>query len=258
MPKYRKLHTKIVDSIDFNEMPSETCRLFWVLLPTQLDREGRGLNNLSWLKSKVFPLREDLSLDDIAEIMWWLVNRKMIIEYCVGDRDYFFVPTFIEYQGDTHKEAESNFPAPVYDPPSKLLETGSRLTPEEVKAEVAATPEPVNMAESEIDSFLKHWETLFPDKAQPRRKTITDKFKTRIKEKYFYDNWLKALGRAAKSNYLKDESWFTALWFLKNDENWEKCLDGNYDGSKSPHQKKVDQNRKVIKRVAQEYVDDEL
>ena len=109
----------------------------------------------------------------------------------------------------------------------------------------------------ELLSFLKHWKTLFPDKPQPRKKTISKRFKTRIKEKYFYDNWLKALGVAAESRLCKDSGWFTALWFLKNDTNWEKCLDGNYADGLDPQQQKINRNREVITKVAQEYVDDE-
>ena len=51
MPKYRKLHTKTVESLDLNEMPDDLTRLMWVLLPLALCREGRGLHSGAYLQS---------------------------------------------------------------------------------------------------------------------------------------------------------------------------------------------------------------
>jgi hypothetical protein len=41
MPQWRKLHTKVVESIDVNSMPDGCTRLLWILLPTEFCREGR-------------------------------------------------------------------------------------------------------------------------------------------------------------------------------------------------------------------------
>ena len=35
MPRYRKLHTKTLESLDINDMPDDFCRLFWTLLPLE-------------------------------------------------------------------------------------------------------------------------------------------------------------------------------------------------------------------------------
>ncbi len=48
-------------------------------------------------------------------------------------------------------------------------------------------------------------------------------------KRHFRERWREALGRARDSKFLADSRWFTAAWFLHNDGNWEKCLDGNYD-----------------------------
>lgn len=150
MPKYRKLYTKTVDSLDINDMPDDFTRLFWVLLPLALDREGRGMDNLAWLKSKVFPLRLDVTGDMICDAMAWWESRKMIERYQGNGRSYFWVPTFAKYQGNTVKEAASEFPAPPgwtepqrapdVPPPdlgerSDIGEDYSRPTPELVKSE---------------------------------------------------------------------------------------------------------------------------
>lgn len=72
---------------------------------------------------------------------------------------------------------------------------------------------------------------LFPEKPLPRtnNSTLVSKTKTRSKSKHFLDNWEKALNRASKSPLCHESPWFNLDWFLKNDNNYEKCLNGNYD-----------------------------
>ena len=72
---------------------------------------------------------------------------------------------------------------------------------------------------------------MFPSKPQPRptNKTLCKKLTTRLKEAEFRDTWIAAMTRASKSTWCNEGGWFTLDWFLKNDDNWRKCLDGNYD-----------------------------
>ena len=120
MPRYRKLYTKTVESLDLNDMPDDFHRLFWVLLPLALCREGRGLDNPAWLKSNLFPLRTDIGQEDVATAFAWFTERGMAVPYTAEGRDYFYVPTFHKYQGSTVKEAESNYP-----PPPRVAQTGT-------------------------------------------------------------------------------------------------------------------------------------
>ena len=53
---------------------------------------------------------------------------------------------------------------------------------------------------------------------------------TRWKDPYFRENFEAAMARASKSIFLKTKfKGFNIKWFLTNDNNWEKCLIGNYD-----------------------------
>jgi hypothetical protein len=83
------------------------------------------------------------------------------------------------------------------------------------------------------------WKKYFPKKSQPRpdNKPLKNKLATRRKDGYFRDKWEVAMARASKSPFLQESNWFTLGWFLKNPENWEKCLDGNYDGKQGTKQK---------------------
>ncbi len=123
MPKYRKLHTKTVESLDINDMPDDFTRLMWVLLPLGLCSEGRGLDNPAWIKSKIFPLRLDVTPEMIGAAMDWYAHRGMVRRYTVDGRDYFCIPTWHKYQGDTQREAESDYP-----PPPEMDKQNSRPT----------------------------------------------------------------------------------------------------------------------------------
>jgi hypothetical protein len=129
MPQYRKLHGKIRDSDDVNEMPDDFTRLLWTWLILVLDREGRGIYNAQWIRSKVFPLRQDVTNERVSSAMEWYRSRDMLVVYTSKSRDYFFVPSFHEYQGDTKKEAVSVLPGPDPD----LLRTYSRPTPDQTQ-----------------------------------------------------------------------------------------------------------------------------
>lgn len=113
MPKWRKLHVKATESLDINEMPDDFHRLLWIMLPLGIDRRGRGLDTPSWIKSKVMTVREDVTPEMITTAMDWYASHEMIERYNANGRAYFWIPTWHAYQGDTSKEAESNFPAPL-------------------------------------------------------------------------------------------------------------------------------------------------
>jgi len=121
MPHYRKLHTKILESLDVNDMPDDFTRLFWLLLPLALCREGRGIDNPRWLAAKLFPLRTDVTPEQITTAFDWLCDRGMIVRYSdstaahgepLEPRPYFYLPNWRKYQGNTERESPSDYPEP--------------------------------------------------------------------------------------------------------------------------------------------------
>ena len=137
MPQWRKLHTKTVESLDLHDMPDDFTRLLWMMLPLGLDRCGRGLDNASWIKAKVMPLREDVTCQMISDALGWYEQHEMIERYHVNGRSYFWIPTWHKYQGDTSKEAESNFPAPSsYEPYQKQCKSEDNGTEQGSQEEV--------------------------------------------------------------------------------------------------------------------------
>jgi hypothetical protein len=133
MPRYRQLHTKIVDSEDFSAMPDDFCRMFWMLLTIIVDSEGRGIDNSAWIRSKMFPLREDVNARQITGAVDWLEGRGMLIRYQSKGRGYFYLPTFKQYQSGLDREAKSVLPTP------EQLTTNSGVKQEEVLYSASAS-----------------------------------------------------------------------------------------------------------------------
>lgn len=79
-----------------------------------------------------------------------------------------------------------------------------------------------------VVDILRVWKNLFPSKPQPRAttKSLQAKIAARWKDQDFRENWELALETASKSETLNRESWFDFSFFVRNDTNYQKCLDG--------------------------------
>lgn len=116
---WRKLHSKILDSKDFNGLPTDFDRLVWVLIPLVLDREGRGIDDSVWLKSRLFPMRRDVTYEQIESSMTEFEHKGMIERYKVSEECYFCVPTFTKYQTIHPRETASTIPPKTNDSRAK-------------------------------------------------------------------------------------------------------------------------------------------
>ena len=114
-PTYRKLHARILESQDIADMPDDFCRLVWTWLPLILTSDGTTIYDARYLRSRLFPLRDDVTSEQVADVFAWLEERGMILPYEDKGRRYLLVPTFARYQGDTSREADSTFPKPPTD-----------------------------------------------------------------------------------------------------------------------------------------------
>ena len=87
-------------------------------------------------------------------------------------------------------------------------------------------PETTTETTTDIKDTLTLWKELFPNKPQPRatNKSLQNKLRTRRKDAFFVENWELALQRASRISGLHKDAWFTLEYFLRNDDNWEKCL----------------------------------
>lgn len=115
MPTYRKLHARILESQDIADMPDDFHRLVWTWLPLILTSDGTTIYDARYIRSRMFPLRDDVTAERVATVLEWFESRGMVLPYDGDGRRYMFVPTFNKYQGDTSREASSTFPKPPAD-----------------------------------------------------------------------------------------------------------------------------------------------
>ncbi|MHB1357009.1 MAG: DnaD domain protein [Anaerolineae bacterium] len=158
MTKYRKLHTKILESEDVNAMPDDFTRLTWSYLMLVVDSEGRALDNTANLRSKTYPLRVDVTIEMVKSAMDWFANHGMIKRYEVNGKHYLVQCKFREYQGDTSKEAKSIYPDPPSSAAPELVWSEAGVGPElgqsSEQPEAAATTETSTTAEPKAEAEL--------------------------------------------------------------------------------------------------------
>ena len=105
---------------------------------------------------------------------------------------------------------------------SQKRETDIDTDTEEDTEEEGSSP-PVSPA----IELLEHWKVCFPEKPQPRpdTKAIQAKVRSRWKSEHFREHWREAMTRASQSSTLHKDSWFDFRFFVRNDDNYQKCLD---------------------------------
>lgn len=131
MPRYRKLPTCTLDSPDVAAMPDDFTRLTWLFLPLICTRDGTTYDNATFLRSKLYPLREDVTVEQVQAAIEWYKARGMIGSYEANGRSYLFLVNWVKYQGKTEREAESNLPPP---PTQELSQTCSGVNQELVES----------------------------------------------------------------------------------------------------------------------------
>lgn len=86
---------------------------------------------------------------------------------------------------------------------------------------------PKTSLNDEVEAIFAAWERYFPGKPQPRRTADQrGKVRERLKSRHFQDSYESALATAANSPTLQDESWFSFDFFVRNENNYQKMLDG--------------------------------
>lgn len=267
MADYRQIHMQMWSDAWFAELEPE-AKLLWVYLFSNLRTSVSGLYELP-LRFIAFEtgidrktvqqhLNEFEAADKImydGTVMWIKTMQKYNATESVKvktriEKDVERVSdcdvkiAYLQFYG---AETEGKYPIrePQIPYPQNESETETETETEQetdheepaVLSSDSAAPKSDTPAPSAgFAEFLKGWGVCFPEKAQPRpsNKTLQRKFDTRIKSPHFRENWKRALIRGKKSTFLNKSNWFDAAWFLQNDHNYEKILNGKYDDSPTP------------------------
>lgn len=90
------------------------CELHFIKLWMYADDHGKGIDNPRLLKAALWPLRDEVTLEDIEGWQKELVHRGRIIRYSVEGKRYFAVSRWPEHQKPQHPK-DSEYPDPSED-----------------------------------------------------------------------------------------------------------------------------------------------
>lgn len=112
MPRIRSVHPDLCDDETMAEVTAYAERTFVRLWP-HLDDKGRGPDNPKLLKSKLYPLHDDVTPDRVERDLAELEACGLILRYEVDGRHYLCAKpeTWAKYQKPQHP-TPSKLPAP--------------------------------------------------------------------------------------------------------------------------------------------------
>lgn len=115
MPRSRTVKGGFFRSPDIQHTPVG-CRLLFISLWTQADREGR-LEDLPWkIRDEAFPYDVDITEQHVDEWLEILDRRDLITRYVIDGQPLIFITKWRTHQHPHPKEAESKLPEPPANP----------------------------------------------------------------------------------------------------------------------------------------------
>ena len=250
MARGRMLNKTINASLKLHNLPDDTCRLLATWIIPHLDYRGVFYGDAAVVRSYVFPRRTDVTTELVEGYLQEMEAAGLIERFQANGDIWQHWPGFMDNQSGLRVDREkTTFPPPPCPQdgghnPAEGPQGGGDLPAEDKLNEPKFNPS-LNSSPSEdslganapacdadYQEIRLAWIELFPKKPKPRENnaTLRDKARTRMKKAHFQQFWRPALERAARSQFCNDGSWFDLAWFLKNDDHYERCLNGKYDG----------------------------
>jgi hypothetical protein len=113
MARGRMLNKSVSLSMKYHELPDDTCRLLATWTISHLDCNGVFYADPAIVKSLVFPMRVDLSIQKIGEYIDAMVGVKLITLFQFDGRLWQYWPGFDDNQTNLRKDRErSDYPLP--------------------------------------------------------------------------------------------------------------------------------------------------
>lgn len=281
MARIRTIKPEYFKNEKLAELPA-TARLLFIGLFCLADCEGRLEDRPKRIKAEIFPYETNA---DVDALLSKLQTAGFIERYEVGDQKLIQVVNFLKHQRITGKEAlsKSEFPQmPENTNGNKRGNTGEttgeQLGRQEGKGKewkgkdipegiVGTEVPPYDSIEKSkraiydfikdcqpksIEPYVDFWNFFAVEKKLPQVSKINSnrrkKFAIRIKDPTF--NFIEIIRKAAISEFILTNNWFTFDWIIENDTNFLKVLEGKYD-PKNSHQQQIS-NGKTIDDLREE------
>lgn len=169
----------------------------------------------------------------------WVVNLRKYNDSGSGkvrvkiDKDIAAVPAgivktlYTEHYQSRYPIQPTKQPQIPYPAVASEQEQEKEREKEKEQEQETLAPPAAAATKDEVEAIFTAWERYFPGKPQPRRTAAQrEKVRERLKSSHFRENYETALATAAQSPTLQSESWFSFDFFVKNEANYQKMLDG--------------------------------
>jgi len=240
MSQKRMLHANIWESVQFTSL-SRDARLFFIGLITIADDDGRFKANCSLLRSKIFPLDEEVTTKDVAKLLEETVNAGLISTYKIEEETFGVHPNWEKYQTlRADRKKDSSIP-----PPPSIEAIATKRQPNDNQV---ATKRPHKIREDKI----REGNVSSADAPTPKTETKTFKKPTldevtaycgerrnRVNPQKWYNHY-ESNGWRVGRNPMKD--WRAAI------RTWEQSEFG-VGNSKPDNVLKTDNRSKLVKAM---------
>ncbi len=174
MARGRMINKTLARSRKFQKLESDFDRLLYCMILPFLDRDGRAEADPLLIKADSFPLRGDITIDDIETGLKSLDAVGLIQLYTVDGEQYLQCVGFADNQAGMSygKEAESRIPAPADCEVSGDSEPEDDQDPE---PPAAAIPEPPQTSAGVVQELRRSDAGVSPPEKEKEKKEKSNK-----------------------------------------------------------------------------------
>jgi hypothetical protein len=235
--KHRSLSWKIARNTQLAKAIKEEgwqVAWVWVNIIASVDHFGRMEGTAYALRDLFFGNMPDVIPDDVERWLQALENVGLLIRY--QNKSYLQLPKIGVYQKISgNMSPSSDYP----DPPEEVINTWKSTFNDEYKPLMLRKVKPKDDAvdKDEVESVGAYWnDQQGLIKINHWNEERIGKTKERLQSTAFRANWKRAIDKIAASSFCKgggSTGWRASYdWFIRNDMNWIKAVEGKYDDRK--------------------------
>lgn len=204
----------------------------WVFsnIIASVDNTGRMEGGKFQLRDMFFPHQAGVTPEEVETALVTLDRVGLIIRYCLNSSWYIQLPKIGKYSSlRGNMRDESDFP----DPPADVIETWESQHNDSYCPLVIPAPEEKAQESTEHLAVVDYWNQTGLSKCKLLNESRKSKLILRWKVPMFRESFKDAIDKVKASSFCvgKNTSGWKATfdWFIHNDENWLKALEGKYD-----------------------------
>lgn len=234
MPKGRMLMKKISYDERIAKLSLPASHLYTWCIP-HLDVAGRIYGDASILKGQIVPYVTELTIDTIPRCIDEMESHGLVQKYGNGIKYLEFCGFSKNQTLRVDREGPSEIPPPIAFGKTSIAGVTPELIPHKIR-EDKLSKEKIREGNSststpEYQAVIVKWNSTKLPNVISLSTARREKLKLRWKSQHFKENFEKAIDKLSRSSFaMGGKGWKASLdWFISNDTNYLKALEGKYD-----------------------------